>query len=514
MRGCFEIKKVLGRFAILTCVVTAALGLGALAPFAPRLALASTITKNTVSNLGLVGYWPMDEATGTIVHDFSGNKNTGTLTNGPVWVAGKLSKALQFTSASTQKVLTTKVISPGTSSQSECAWIKPSTMVTNIFQQSGNYGMPILSAISSYSGSELSLSLLLADGTSASNAKPTFIVDGSGTAFGAQINTNVVDGKWHHICGVRNSVGDTYKVYLDGSASASASYTLTAFQSNKNITTSVPYRIGADPGWTPAIYSNGTIDDVRIYNRALSATEVLALYNSNATKFNAPTNQSGSLASGLVGWWTFDGADTHWASSTAGTTTDKSGSGNTGTLTNMSQKTSPVVGKLGPALKFDGTNYTDMGVASRTGVLNLASSLSVSAWLKIAHNAPSALLVNKTSGPGTAGYELVLGLGGNTGIVSLRTDSTNSVDSSNRIDDGAWHLVTATVTGSAGKIYVDSVLKGSNSITPTPTANSSASFQVGARAGVSGAVGSIDDVRIYNRALTAAEVTQLYNMGK
>ena len=38
------------------------------------------------TNLGLVGYWSMNEGTGSYADDSSGNKNTGTLTNGPTWV--------------------------------------------------------------------------------------------------------------------------------------------------------------------------------------------------------------------------------------------------------------------------------------------------------------------------------------------------------------------------------------------------------------------------------------------
>ena len=49
-----------------------------------------------VSNLGLVGYWSMNEGAGSYAGDSSGNKNTGTLTNGPTWVDGKKGKALNF----------------------------------------------------------------------------------------------------------------------------------------------------------------------------------------------------------------------------------------------------------------------------------------------------------------------------------------------------------------------------------------------------------------------------------
>src|SRR3989344_176746 len=79
-----------------------------------------------------------------------------------------------------------------------------------------------------------------------------------------------------------------------------------------------------------------------------------------AAKINtSPTTLN---TSGLVGYWTFDGADTPWTSTTAATTLDTSGQNNTGTLTNMSQSTSVTPGKLGQALNFDGSNdYINMG---------------------------------------------------------------------------------------------------------------------------------------------------------
>src|SRR5512146_1044622 len=56
------------------------------------------------SNTGLVGYWSFNEGTSTIAHDFSGNKNNGTLTAAvaalPTWTGGKLNQALNFDGAS------------------------------------------------------------------------------------------------------------------------------------------------------------------------------------------------------------------------------------------------------------------------------------------------------------------------------------------------------------------------------------------------------------------------------
>src|SRR3989344_7600965 len=67
-----------------------------------------------------------------------------------------------------------------------------------------------------------------------------------------------------------------------------------------------------------------------------------------AVRLSMPPNYL-TTGSGLVGYWTFDGKDTNWGTNT---TNDMSGQGNTGTLTNMSTTTSPVVGKIGQGLFF------------------------------------------------------------------------------------------------------------------------------------------------------------------
>jgi hypothetical protein len=75
----------------------------------------------------------------------------------------------------------------------------------------------------------------------------------------------------------------------------------------------------------------------------------------NAGTIGKPSNFL-TLSTGLVGWWTMDGKDTPWTSATAGTTLDSSGNGNTGTLTSMNRATSPVAGKIGQGLNFDGVD--------------------------------------------------------------------------------------------------------------------------------------------------------------
>jgi hypothetical protein len=127
-------------------------------------------------------------------------------------------------------------------------------------------------------------------------------------------------------------------------------------------------------------YFNGSIDDVRIYNRALSASEVQQLYNLGAgTHVNtssANLQQSSSLANGLVGYWTFDGP------TISGTTVkDLSGQGNNGT----NNGAMPTIGKLGQALQFNGSsNYINLGTGSQYNFPD--TTFTVSAWIRTSAN--------------------------------------------------------------------------------------------------------------------------------
>jgi len=122
---------------------------------------------------------------------------------------------------------------------------------------------------------------------------------------------------------------------------------------------------------------NGRVDDVHIYNRILSASEIRQLYNMGTpAKLGDVVAEKNPLMNGLVGWWTMDGPDVNWTSATAGKVRDRSGKGNTGTLTNMSRTTSPTTGKIGQGMNFNGSSaYIDSS--------NFADNLpnfTVSAW--------------------------------------------------------------------------------------------------------------------------------------
>src|SRR3989344_6617628 len=94
---------------------------------------------------------------------------------------------------------------------------------------------------------------------------------------------------------------------------------------------------------------------------------ILPLFLFAAISF--PATSHASLTDGLVGYWTFDGKDTNWRTNT---TNDRAGT-NHGTMTSMSTTTSPVAGKIGQGLKFDGST-------SFVSVANTITTRSVSFW--------------------------------------------------------------------------------------------------------------------------------------
>ena len=268
---------------------------------------ARTALTKPANNLGLVGYWPMNEGTSTQAGDFSGNGKMGTLsTNGgsiPTWTYGRRGNALNFNGTNGY----VSVGSAGSGIQTISFWMKANvTASKKVIDLDGGTHLVELNSSSQV--------------TATGFASPTVYVDGSSASA-------VVDTGWHHVA----------------------------------ITTDTGFAASAmDIGRVSAGYFNGTIDDVRIYNRALSASEVAKLYANNtssAVRMNASTValQNGTKlgpANGLVGHWTFDGADTPWSSATAANAIDRSGNANTGTLTSMNRSSAPTIGKLGQALSL------------------------------------------------------------------------------------------------------------------------------------------------------------------
>jgi hypothetical protein len=257
-----------------------------------------------------------------------------------------------------------------------------------------------------------------------------------------------------------------------------------------------------------------------MYSRVLSAAEVTQLYNLGSTTVNKST-AGGPGTNGLVSWHTFDGPKLNTT-----TSTDSSGSGNHGTLNNGPR---PVKGKIGQALSFDGVDdYIDISNAAD----DVASGdITISAWVKfpVAYNTGSACAAIFRNGDNPSDNDINLQFGNWTlfsagpGKLAFAVyDSAFHVASSSQSswEAGRWyHVVGSVVSGSSGpiKLYVDGSLVDTASMAGARGSSPSTHTYLGANVGSASTCQFneiIDDVRVYNRALSASEVRQLYDQTK
>ena len=213
------------------------------------------------------------------------------------------------------------------------------------------------------------------------------------------------------------------------------------------------------------------------------------------------------VTSGLV--LCLDAANRNSYNPGSGTTwTDLSGNGNTGTLTNM-EVPGDYSSTNGGSLIFDGTNeyveYVDFAAEFN---LQPTAGITVSVWFKT--TVANTYLINKSSGSGADGYRL---FGNANGTMSFAVRSITATTSS-AITTGGWlNIVGTWIPSTSVLIYQNGTQVGSNiDFIPSNINYPSELLEIGRNAsGTQGWNGSIAQVSIYNRALTAAEIQQNFN---
>jgi Concanavalin A-like lectin/glucanases superfamily/Domain of unknown function (DUF1929)/IPT/TIG domain len=212
-------------------------------------ALTFTITS---ASSGLVAHWKFDEGAGTTAADSSGNGHTGTLTNGPIWTTGQLGGALQFDGTNDSVACGANVPAmkfAASDSFTESAWVFPTK--TGAWQGVFTYSRNA----SPWHGIWISASNQWGFG------------GGSGTNLnGPAVNFNA----WTHVVAVQTGSSGR-KLYVNGVEVASDTLPQAANGTGACL-------IGGAGGVSE--FFGGRIDDVRLYNRALSASEVQALFAS------------------------------------------------------------------------------------------------------------------------------------------------------------------------------------------------------------------------------------------
>jgi len=231
----------------------------------------------------------------------------------------------------------------------------------------------------------------------------------------------------------------------------------------------------------------------------ISAVIFLSLGFSTA-QAQAPTN-------GLISHWSFD--------ETSGTTASDPVSGNDGILQGGMGDANWVAGQVGNALNFDGTNdFVNMGDPSN-GSLDFGDKddFSIAGWVNNSETGPGRL-VGKKAGTGSAvGYLASIN---SLGVLSLSVDSTGNYNltSLTNLSANTWyHFVFLWDADGIAQLYINGVLDTNGASTAAVGDISNAQpFRLGAESdGESPFQGQLDEVRIYNRALSSQEVQDLYN---
>ncbi|MDD5032808.1 MAG: LamG domain-containing protein [Candidatus Pacebacteria bacterium] len=475
--------------------------------------IVNVTPKNNLDS-GLVGYWTFDGkdtnwGTGQIT-DKSGNNNTGkvvgmsTSTAPTIGVSGQ---ALNFVRASSRKVVVSDASSIQlTNAVTVSMWIKPTVTGTDrklLSKQSGAV----------MTGYKLSIY---------TNNKVEFEIRGNSTS---DLNRNVSGGTtlaantWYHVVGLFSDSDNLIATYVNGVLDRSL-VTQKGLGSNN-----LDMWIGAGQNESycspNGCFFDGVIDDVRVYNRALSSNEIFELYKTGERKANMNISQKNAIAGSLVGYWTFDGKDTNWGT---GQITDKSGNGNTGQMVGMSTSTAPTIGVSGQALNFDGVNdYVNAGSAAS---LDDVRPITISAWIKPDSygGANEGAIVSKGDSGASGAWRLYLNQAASNFIFQAGGSSPPWRSSSvNIITLSQWQHLVITWDGGLDPTginlyYNGSLSNDSGSIGDSLTSDASNSLYMGMRYAGGRDVpnyfdGAIDNVRIYSRVLSASEIQSLYNSG-
>ncbi len=240
---------------------------------------------------------------------------------------------------------------------------------------------------------------------------------------------------------------------------------------------------------------------------------IINKYNGTADSLNLSDIKSITFktsipfSNGLIAWFPFNG-----------NANDSSGNGNDGTI----YGTSPTTDRFGNANKayyFNGSS--DSIICSGAANLNFGTNdFSICFWMKGVND--DHPIMSKTIGSADGGdigwqihNEQHAGYGQGVRFdISDGTTSTRGLVYSTAACDNQWRFVCFVATRSSKIVlYVDGVNKSEADISGYSNINSPAPLRLGTRGGYS-YLGSLDDVRIYNRALSDSEIQSLFNEGK
>ena len=426
---------------------------------------------------GMVSWWPGDGHPFDIV-----DGNHGILSGDATYTGDKVGQAFSFDGAGdlVEVAANSNLDISDNSPFSIDAWIK-------IASFSETY-MQIVDRGNAYSGPGYSFGL--------ENEYVIFqygVIEGHTTG-----STPLSLDRWYHIAVTFDGVQGN--IFVDGQLDGTK---VVAATSTNNVASALNIGGRNGPGEPNRWYFSGLIDEVEIFNRALSAAEIWAIYNAGSAGKIKPTGAIPTPA-GMVSWWPADGHRFDIID------------GNHGTLTGDATFTG---GKVGQAFSFDG--FDDSVQIDDSDSLDIGhNDYTIVAWIKTSSTINDGRIFSKGSSQCVTGY--MMRMGGSQSSNAFLEASFNGTciigfAGNTTINDGQWHLVAGVVDRDLGaKIYIDGNLDASQNVITT---SFDLSNDRNPRIGLNDVTntepfdGLIDEVAIFNRALSPAEIWAIYNAG-
>ncbi|MCX6791130.1 MAG: LamG domain-containing protein, partial [Candidatus Gribaldobacteria bacterium] len=460
-----------------------------------------------------IAQWKFDEGSGNYAYDSSGNANTGSLSLGgsatsSAWVSGVYGGAMNFDGVDDYVSMGEPAILNLTGPFALSAWLYPTP--PHLQGYGGIYGNR------SGNGERI---LLLDDGSLLAQ----YTIGGAGKSVTTAVGS-VPSNKWSFVSLIYD--GSEIAFWINGVKQTPVGATGAVYNSAGT----------RQIGWgnnTVGYYNfKGKMDDVRIYQYARTAEQVKQDYNDGKAVYvgtritDCDKSPADCVNSGLVGYWGMD---------EMGSTTvkDLSGNNNNGLLGGgtaaawpfWTQGVQPFSGGRpgGGALKFDGVDdYVDIGDPS-SGILDFGTgSFSVSLWVKApttGGNANQYGGIFKGCGDGNiqSGWLIRLYNYGSSISFYGGNGTSNVFDVATTRSNNVWTNVVGVLDRSAGKAYIyrDGVLASTDTTITNGDISSTRSLTIARDySATKNLQGIIDEVKIYNRALSDAEIRYQYNQGK
>ncbi len=328
-----------------------------------------------------------------------------------------------------------------------------------------------------------------------------FSIDDGTNIVTAQSKTGTIEiGKWYHILGQRDTSASKVRLYINGIDINSLSESAVGSISNNG-----PFVIGARADLSSSRFYDGKIEEVTIWNKALSTTEIQSLYNSQASQFHEP--------------------DINVLYHFNGNALDSSGSGYHGTLVNFGGDENVSCLWDTNCFSYGGTNEYIQTTFQPQYVKSDSTGFSHSLWFRKPYSGNWEYMLGVAAQAPSLYY-----LFSNVGIlqVGFSTNETSTVCNMYtpyRVDDNLWHNIIFTRGGAQGatahNLYLDGVWVDSEWYQGNCDENMyfQEPFYFGNRNPSGGEptnnwfVGEIEDFVVWNRKLTEQDVVEIYRKG-